>query len=186
MNAALLKNNGFTMIEIMVVMIIIIILTGFSMVYFGGYAQRSQLESTTRDWMAHLSYARSQAVIEGTVYRINCDLDRQLYWITYQSDSSDTQGQFVNIDGPWGDEVSIDSTIKWSSLQLGTDSPLETGVVNIDFTPRGTASDDVIASFEDSDKDQQQVQLFGITGIARMVNQDSTSQSLEGTIPNAS
>ena len=184
MNPSPLKNNGFTMVEIMVVMVIIIVLTGVSMVYFGGYARRSLLESTSRDWMAHLSYARTQAVIEGTVYRVNCDLDRQLYWITYQSDSSDTQGQFLNVDGVWGNEVSIDSTIKLSSLQISTDSPLEIGVVNIDFTPRGTSTD-VIASFENDAQDQQQVQLFGITGISRIVSQDSTSQSSGGTIPNA-
>ncbi|MFB3895032.1 MAG: Tfp pilus assembly protein FimT/FimU [bacterium] len=165
---------GFTLIELAVVLIIIGVLMIFSVPYFGGFANRTKLDSESRTWTAYANYARSQAVMQGFNYRLTCDLDQQSYWITYENISTGVAGQYVSPADVWGQSVSIDSSLRIASIQIDQNTPQESGVVVIPFSPRGTTND-VMVMFQNNDNEQRQVTLTGITGLARILSTDTTS-----------
>jgi prepilin-type N-terminal cleavage/methylation domain-containing protein len=134
-----MKNTrGFTLIEMVVVVVIIGIITIFSVPYFGGFAKRSKLDSACRLWVAYAKYTRNEAVMTGIKYRLTCDLDQQHYWLTHEDLPAGYAGQYVAVNGDWGKPVAIEEPIKMTSIQVGLNPAQEAGLVAITFTPRGT------------------------------------------------
>jgi len=168
------NHHGFTLIEIIVVMVIIGVITIFVVPYFGGFANRTKLDSACRNWVAYANYARSQAVMQGLTYRMTCDLDQQSYWLTYEALSTGVAGQYISSGDTWGHPVSIDSSLRIASIQLDQNSSQESGVVVIPFTPRGTTND-VIVIFRNTDNEDRQITLSGITGLVKILAADTTS-----------
>ena len=168
------RTHGFTLIEIIVVMLIMGIIVLASVPYFGSFANRTKLESSCRDWMAYANYARSQAVLNGSNYRMNCDLDQQTFWLTYQASTSELAGQYVPVDGMWGKTVSIDSSVQLVSIQFDQNSPQDSGLLTIDFSPRGTAVDALITFQTYAEQDQKVVSLNRVTGLARIYSDETT------------
>ena len=171
------KNNGFTLIEMLVVMVIVGILTIFSIPYFGGFANRTKLDSECRKWMSYANYARAEAVVNATNYQLTCDLDQQTYALTYQASSTDANtqaGQYVVPGNTWGQVVNVDSSLRMVTIQLDQNSPQQSGQVVIQFTPEGTTSN-VIATFQDNEQDTRQVTITALTGLAQIQSDTTTS-----------
>jgi len=168
------KRDGFTLIELVVVMVIVGILTIFSVPYFGGFANRTKLDSECRTWVAYANYARSQAVMNGTNYRLTCDLDQQSYALTYEMLSTNVSGQYIAPADAWGQEVSVDSSLRIISIQLDQNLPQQSGVAVIEFTPRGTSNDAVVI-IQNIDQDQRQINITGITGLAQILSTVTTT-----------
>ncbi|MCX7918045.1 MAG: GspH/FimT family pseudopilin [bacterium] len=164
--------QGFTLIELAVVLVVIGVIAIFTVPYFGGFTNRTRLDSACRDWVAYANYARSQAVMQGVNYRLTCDLDQQRYWLTYENVSTGIAGQYTSSGDRWGQPVSLDSTVRFVSIQLDQNQPQESGVVTISFTPRGT-SNDVMVIFSTRDNEQRQITISGITGLATIQATDT-------------
>jgi type II secretion system protein H len=173
MRLTVMNHKGFTLIEIIVVLVIIGIIAIFTVPYFGGFANRTKLDSACRTWMAYANYARSQAVMQGVNYRMTCDLDQQTYTLTYEALSTEIAGQYISPNDSWGQPVSLDSSIRIESIQLDQNSPQDSGVINIAFTPRGTAND-IVVTFRNIDNENRQIALSQITGIAKILAADTT------------
>ncbi len=171
-------EGGFTLIEMMVVIVIVGILTIFTVPYFGGFANRTKLDTECRTWMAYANYARAQAVINGVIYQMTCDLDQQTYALTYLASSTDINGQagqFVSSNNQWGQVVSVDSSLRMASIQWEQNPPQQFGQVTILFTPDGTTSN-IIATFQDSEQDTRQIDINALTGLAQ-IQSDTTIPS---------
>jgi prepilin-type N-terminal cleavage/methylation domain-containing protein len=166
--------TGFTLIEMIVVMVIIGVITIFAVPYFGSFANRTKLDSACRTWVAYANYARSQAVMQGLNYRLTCDLDQQSYWLTYETLSTGVAGQYISSGDTWGHPVSIDSSLQIAFIQVDQNAPQESGVIVVPFTPRGTTND-IIVTFRNADDETRQVTLAGITGLAKIQAMDTTS-----------
>jgi len=166
--------TGFTLIELIVVLVILGVLTIFSIPYFGGYANRTKLDSACREWVATINYARSQAVTQGVNYRLTCNLDQQNYRLTYESSSTGTAGEYIAPSDLWGQTIALDSSLRLVSIQLDQNPIQESGEVIIIFTPRGT-SNDVTVTFQNSDQNASQVILKGVTGLVKIQSTDTTT-----------
>jgi prepilin-type N-terminal cleavage/methylation domain-containing protein len=167
------RYHGFTLIEMIVVISIIGILAIFSVPYFGGFTNRTKLDSACRTWISYAHYARSQAVMQGLNYRLTCDLDQQSYWLTYETLSTGVAGQYISSGDTWGHPVAIDSSLRIASIQVDQNTPQESGVVVIPFTTRGTTNDTIV-TFRNHDNEDRQVVLAGITGLAKIQAADTT------------
>jgi len=82
-------RRGFTLIELMVVLTILVLLAGLMAPSFVRQYHEAKLKSAARDVVGLMQYARSQAVVEGTTYRLNIDREGGRVWITYYDTQSE-------------------------------------------------------------------------------------------------
>lgn len=59
------KNSGFTLIELMIVVVLLVIVATMAVPGFQGLIESNRLQSTTNDVLGILNYARSEAVRRG-------------------------------------------------------------------------------------------------------------------------
>ena len=74
-------DQGFTLIEIMLVLSLIAILSSITMPSFRGFAASSRMKSSARAIRDMLNFARDVAVTERTGHLVVFDLDQNLYWL---------------------------------------------------------------------------------------------------------
>ncbi len=74
-----MKKNGFTLLEIIIVMTLIILVLGLSMVHFAGFLPAAKLDATGREMAALIRHARSLARMKMETKRIMIDLDNRSY-----------------------------------------------------------------------------------------------------------
>lgn len=75
------SETGFTLIEIMLVLMLIGILSAISMPSLKGFTVSTRLKSSARSIRDMLHFARDMAVTEGISYLVVFDLDRNRYWL---------------------------------------------------------------------------------------------------------
>jgi Tfp pilus assembly protein FimT len=150
----------------------------------------AKLNSAGRTLVALMQYARSQAVVEGTTYRLNIDQQAQRVWITYydaaEDDGNDDEPQFVEDDSVLGSSRDLPDEVQIREIALGdealaqlSDEALEAvhaqqeqlndeGTPYISFMPQGT-TDGARILLENEEGDQLAVALDAITGRTEIV-----------------
>ena len=81
-----LTPNGFTLIEVMLVLALIAILSSIAMPSLRGFAASTRLKSTAHAIRDMLNFARDMAITERAAYLVMFDLAANRYWLA----SSDT------------------------------------------------------------------------------------------------
>ena len=74
-------KNGFTLLELMVVMAIMALIIGIVTVFFANTLTSSKFNTTIRDVSTTIRHARSLAQIHGEQKAVIIDLDSKTYWI---------------------------------------------------------------------------------------------------------
>ncbi len=183
---------GFTLIELLVVMAILVIMAAVVAPSFTRQYHVAKLNGAGRTLVALMQYARSQAVVEGTTYRLNIDQQAQRVWITYYDtaeDDDDEEPQFVEDDSVLGSSRNLPEEVEIREIALGdealaqlSDEALEAihaqqaqlndeGTPYIAFTPQGT-TDGARILLENGEGDQLAVVLDAITGRTEIAEVD--------------
>ena len=76
-----LTPNGFTLIEIMIVLALIAILSSITMPSLRGFAASTRLKSTAHAIRDMLNFARDMAITERAAYLVVFDLTTNRYWL---------------------------------------------------------------------------------------------------------
>jgi prepilin-type N-terminal cleavage/methylation domain-containing protein len=76
------SSRGFTLLEIMIVMVIITMVTSFAVPALRSNLYSDQLKSTARKLVGLVSEASQEAVGKRTTYLLNVDFERNLVWIS--------------------------------------------------------------------------------------------------------
>lgn len=74
-------KDGFTLLELMVVMALMTLVIGISTVFFANTLTSSKFNTTIRDVSTTIRHARSLAQIHGKRKAVTIDLDSKTYWI---------------------------------------------------------------------------------------------------------
>ena len=74
-------KNGFTLLELMVVMALMALIIGIATVFFANTLASSKFNTTIRDVSTTIRHARSLAQIHGEQKAVTIDLDSKTYWI---------------------------------------------------------------------------------------------------------
>ncbi len=119
-------ESGFTLVEIIIVMVIIGIAAGLVGVYVGSGSDKLALRTFTKDVSAVLRYARNHAASEKKSYFFEIDREKNRYKLYSRKVNDDEETNMV-IDKPipGGLEIFVDS---------------EDDVYDIEFFPRGNSS----------------------------------------------
>ena len=74
--------EGFTLLELILVMVILSTVLAMAAPSLRGFFASRQIHDAAAQILALTQFARSQAVCEGTTYRLNFDKDEATYWLT--------------------------------------------------------------------------------------------------------
>jgi Tfp pilus assembly protein FimT len=178
----------------MVVLTILVLLAGLVAPSFTRQYHEAKLRSTVRDLVALMQYARSQAVVEGTTYRLNIDRDGGRVWVTYyetesEDASRESEPRFVEDETILGASRTLPDGVTIREVQLGdealaqlSDEALEQinalsnrlneeGTPFIAFAPSGT-TDGARILLGNEYEDQLAVTLDAITGRTEVLEED--------------
>ena len=158
----LLNKNGFTLIELIVVLIIIVIGATLVGVYIGGGREGLQIRSFAKDIAATLRYARNQSVSEKILYCFVLDIEDSMYRL-YRV-KSEAEGDIKLI---------IDKPItKGISVFIG-----EPGrdVYDIEFFPQGNTSGGDIEVVGESGRSIR-IKVHMITGKVEVVGDEGSEE----------
>lgn len=102
----LLNKDGFTFLEILIVIIVLGVIAGFSIPRFHETFNNLQLKMAAYDLAQFFQYSQGEALREGRTHKIV--LDGQAYWIMKENDEE----EFERISGRWGRNNLINNNIE--------------------------------------------------------------------------
>jgi general secretion pathway protein H len=100
-----MKRQGFTLLELMIVLFLISLIMGLSAVYFANAMPSTKLNATVRELAATIRYARTLAMIDGKLQTLNIDLDAKRYGIEGRGYKTIDSGITIRVIDPGGAEV---------------------------------------------------------------------------------
>ena len=89
--------SGFTLLELIIVMLIVCTVLAMAAPSLRGFFASRRTADAVDQILALTMYARTQAVSDGRVYRLNFDLDAGTYWLTAQA-----EGGFQGLGSEFG------------------------------------------------------------------------------------
>jgi type II secretion system protein H len=141
--------RGFTLIELILVMIILTIVAGAVAPMLRGFTIGRRVANTARTMLALSQYARTQSMSEGRVYRLNFDTNGGSFWLTV-----DNAGTFDPPTNDFGNPQKLDSGIKMKVDIAATVVPLDEQQTGAAATPAPLPSDQFV-EFDPSGRTQQ-------------------------------
>jgi len=108
-------RSGFTLLELVLVMLIMCTVLAMAAPSLRGFFSSRRTSDAASQIVALTQLARSQAVSEGRVYRLNLDTEEGTYWLTVQQG-----GAFERIASEFGRMFSLPdgTTAVWQSPTL--------------------------------------------------------------------
>lgn len=109
------KNKAFTLIELLLVVLLLGVVVGFSLPNFSHAYERFQLSQSAEDLAYLIRYAQSRAIMKRTTLQLILDSVSQRYWLM-QKEASDLKANsskdvFKRIPGRWGHIVRLPEKI---------------------------------------------------------------------------
>lgn len=91
------KTNGFTLLELLIVMAIIALLLLSAIPSFKGTYKTLEIFTASKKIASFITYARQRAILERVKYRLNFDYAARKYWLTREKDPIDYPNYYVEI-----------------------------------------------------------------------------------------
>jgi prepilin-type N-terminal cleavage/methylation domain-containing protein len=170
-------QRGFTLIELMVVVIIISIAFTYGIVNIDHLVPSSRLGKAARDLGGTLTRLRGMAVFHGRSYYLEYDLDDHRYrMIRPTSRAEQDQGLDEVIETEWFD---LPRRIRIEAVYFDADRDGErNGKHRVEFSPTGEVvghmAQLVSADIRNENKNKYTVELNGITGLVTYSRQEKT------------
>lgn len=153
-----MKNRGFALLELILVMMVIFILAGVVAPRFSDFFPSLQVRKTTGLFLAWAQKARSDAALTGARQRLVVDPAQRQFWIAYEARPLKEPGVFEVLGGAWGRE-SFPEEVEFASLEgFKADGDRR----YLEFHPDGTARDATIV-LSNSRGDRQTLKVVGAT-----------------------
>ena len=124
-------KEGFTLLELILVMVILSTVLAMAAPSLSGFFGSRQTHDTATQILALTQLARSQAISEGIVYRLNFDTVERTYWLTAQQ-----SGTFEELETGFGQIFTLPKDMV---MEL-EDVEQEDFEMFLEFTPQGTVT----------------------------------------------
>jgi prepilin-type N-terminal cleavage/methylation domain-containing protein len=125
------RFRGFTLLELILVMVILSTVLAMAAPSLRGFFASRQSQDAAAQILALTQFARSQAVCEGTTYRLNFDTDEATYWLT-----SNRNGAFEELGVEFGRVFDLPKDTELELENVEQDG----GESYIAFNPQGTVT----------------------------------------------
>jgi type II secretion system protein H len=104
------RQEGFTLLELLVVVLILMVMVGVAIPRFRGTFRHLQLQAAASDVATLLTYAGRRAVARGEVMRIHFDVEGRRYWLA-RADGTSPEDTFQRVSGKFGRVSSLPASI---------------------------------------------------------------------------
>lgn len=132
------RTAGFTLIEIVVVMVLVSLFMVFSIPLFGNIGA-SSLDTSARRLSGTIKYLFNEAAVSGLEHRLLYDLDHG----TYRAQILEENGQLV--DAPdQGRQAKLKGSVRFQDLQLPGRGKASAGQVTTSIHPSGWVEETII------------------------------------------
>ncbi len=122
------KDKGFTLLELILVMVILSTVLAMAGPSLRGFFTSRKTHDTASRILSLTQYARSQAITEGIIYRLNFDTLENTYWLTSQQ-----EGTFEELGVEFGRIFTLPKDVVMELEDLDK----EDNEVFLKFTPQG-------------------------------------------------
>src|SRR5688500_9566548 len=120
--------SGFTLLELVLVLVIISTALAMAAPALRGWSKGARLRDAGDQFLAVARWARSQAVSNSRVYRLNVDANAGRYWVTVQDGT-----EFVSTGSDFGQVFALPSGFGISMNEATAQQSLKA----VDFFPTG-------------------------------------------------
>ena len=169
-------RSGFTLLELMVVLVLLIILAAVALPSFSGLKGNADQRAAADQLRARIADARGLALQETVTYRLAINKDGTK--IRVAPDTQDFAHVAVS-DEATGAARAIETTLEKATVAMAADS--ETGANSDDwitlgtFLPNGTCREDsIVIEVNETNFPPIRILLRGVTGTARLLIPDSS------------
>ncbi|MGW8313925.1 MAG: prepilin-type N-terminal cleavage/methylation domain-containing protein [Desulfuromonadales bacterium] len=153
----LLRRDGFTLIEIVVVVVLVSLFMAFSVPLFSNIGT-SSLGTSARRLSGTIKYLFNESAMTGLEYRLIYDLDRG----TYRAQILEEDGTLV--DAPdQGREASLKGSVRFKDLQLPGRGKFSMGQITTRLHPSGWVEETII-HLDDGDGKMLTLRVMPLTG----------------------
>jgi len=155
------KEAGFTLVEVVVVMVLISIFMVFSIPLFGNVGT-SGLDTSARRLSGTIKYLFNEAAMSGLEYRLVYDLDKG----SYRAQVLEATGELVDATDQ-GREASLKDGVRFKDVRISGRGKFTAGTVTARIHPSGWAEEAIIhlANNEGEELTLRVVSLTGMTEI---------------------
>jgi len=160
-----LSLKGFTLLELAVVLFIIGLLVVAVAPRFSDITG-TRLNASARHLAAIVRYLSGEAALRNRPYRLNYDLDKQVYWVTVLVPTQDS-AEFKLDASPLSRPVQLPPAITFADVQTPGVGRVSTGRVSTYFHPQGYA-DPTVIHLRDQHSRAVTVLIPSLTGEARV------------------
>jgi type II secretion system protein H len=119
-------TSGFTLLELVLVLTILAVVLAAVAPTLSGFAAGRKPQDAAAQFVALARYARSQAIADGSTYRILFDPAQSRWWLAGEDSGNNP------ITGPYGRMF-----VAAEGVQMETDAPVVNGVPTLHFEPTG-------------------------------------------------
>jgi len=183
-----LQKSGFTLIELILVMMIIALIATMVAPRLRGFSIGRRSNDAAREIVGMAHYARTQAITEGRLYRLNFDVKAEKFWLTAEDDT----GAFVAPSGDIGEQVTLPDGVQMdaqitpqTNVQLDTPNNVQQQVVpgTPSVTQPGLQPVPLVANVRDQSQVYVEFQPSGRTDPATITFTDALRGVIQITCP---
>ena len=132
------ESPGFTLVELAVVLMILAVVLGLVLPEASSFLFRSDLKASSRRLAGAVSYARSQAMLEGRPWELTLDLDTASFWAAaFVKEDSSSDLDSVR-------KRTLAGEVRFMDVQKLPDETKRAGRVVLLFHPKGLVEPAVI------------------------------------------
>ncbi len=91
------KESGFTLLELMIVMVLVALIMALAAVFFANTLPSSKFNATVRELITTIRYARSAAQTQGQDQTVTIDLDSKRYGIEGRGEKTIPADVFIKV-----------------------------------------------------------------------------------------
>jgi Tfp pilus assembly protein FimT len=138
-----LNSSGFTLLELSLVLLILVAVLGIVLPRLRDPG-RAELLAQSHRLVIAFRWLRSEAVLNGSTYRLNYDLDQQRYWVDVADQSADLE-QFARDTGPLARGTTLQPPVSMTDVVLPTlVGKIAQGQIYTVFYPTGEIDSTII------------------------------------------
>jgi general secretion pathway protein H len=100
-----MRKNGFTLLEIIIVLSLITLILGLSTIFFAGFLPSAKLDAVVRDLSGMIRHARSLARMNMARQTVVIDLDNRTYGIEGQGVKALPPDALIRVIDPFSGEI---------------------------------------------------------------------------------